>query len=151
VLRESLAFVGDTLAKRGVTIEADAGDSPLPILGDPSALQQVFVNLLLNASDAMPEGGTVSVRSTLTDGKSPRALIRVEDTGTGIAPEVMERIFDPFFTTKQSQGGTGLGLSICKRLIEELGGELRVTSGLGKGAAFTIDLPVHSEEKRPRG
>jgi signal transduction histidine kinase len=151
VLRESLVFVGDTLTNRGVMIEADSCESPLPILGDPSALQQVFVNLLLNAADAMPEGGKVSVRSTLANGKSPHALIAVEDTGTGIAPDVMEKIFDPFFTTKQSQGGTGLGLSICKRLIEELGGVLCVNSESGQGAAFTIELPLHSEEKRPRG
>ncbi|MBN1475527.1 PAS domain-containing protein [Candidatus Sumerlaeota bacterium] len=148
VLRESLAFVGDTLSKRGIKIEADVGESPLPILGDPSALQQVFVNLLLNAADAMPEGGRVSIRSTLSDGKCPRALICIEDTGTGIAPEVMERIFDPFFTTKQSQGGTGLGLSICKRLIEELGGGLHVVSELGSGTAFTVDLPLHAEEEK---
>ncbi|MYM56240.1 sensor histidine kinase [Thalassovita mangrovi] len=101
-------------------------------------LQQVLVNLILNAVHAMPEGGTLTVSVFDRDGD---VVIRVEDTGHGIAPEVLKRIFDPFFTTKQAQG-TGLGLSISQTLVTRAGGTLVASSTPGEGSRFDIFLPA---------
>jgi signal transduction histidine kinase len=106
---------------------------------DPMQLQQVFMNILINAADAMRDGGTLTVRTGFE--VSEEAIeITISDTGKGMDREQMENIFQPFFTTKPK--GTGLGLPITKRLIEQHGGSLRVESAVGKGTTFTITLPV---------
>jgi signal transduction histidine kinase len=113
-----------------------------PVKGSPTALSQVLLNLLVNALEALPEGpdarSVVTVR-LLSDGEA--AVVEVEDTGAGIEPHVLERVFDPFFTTKED-GGTGLGLAISKRIVDEIGGTIRVTSEPGAGARFTVRLPL---------
>lgn len=118
-------------------------DKHLPvIMADPMQLQQVALNLLLNAVDAMPDGGTIGVK-TSHNSLTHSIQIEVSDTGKGIDKEVIDKIFQPFFTTKAK--GTGLGLSITKRLVEEYGGNITVESNSGRGATFRITLPVKQE------
>lgn len=124
-------------------------DASLPLLlSDPSQLQQVFLNLITNAIDAH-EGkpyGKIHIRSAATNGKGG-VSVNISDTGSGIAPENLEKIFDPFFTTKPVGKGTGLGLSICYSIIRQLGGDISVTSQLGLGTEFTIFLPLKPPRK----
>ncbi len=109
-------------------------------VADPSQLEQVLVNLLLNALEAMPDGGTLAVRT----GADPDGMVRIEvaDTGKGVAPEHREKIFEPFFTTKGK--GTGLGLAISRQLTEQQGGTLRVGENPGGGAVFTVRVPARA-------
>jgi two-component system cell cycle sensor histidine kinase/response regulator CckA len=119
------------------------------VSADEGRVGQVFINLLVNAAQAIPEGNVDAneIRvSTRTDAAG-RAVIEVRDTGGGIPPEILERIFDPFFTTKPIGIGTGLGLSICHGLVTELGGELHVESKVGVGTTFRITLPPSTETK----
>lgn len=137
-----------TLKKKNIRWQEDIS-AGLLVRADGNQLEQVLLNLLLNAIDAMPEGGVLSVRSKRMrpakkgkkDGNtSPRVIIEVSDTGVGIAPEHLEKIFNPFFTTRSE--GTGLGLSICNRLVEEHEGMLEVQSREGEGSRFTVVLPA---------
>ena len=132
---------------------------PVPaVMANEGRLAQVFLNLLVNASQAIGEGcvgqNEVSVVTRTTAAGAAR--IEIRDTGSGIAPECLERIFDPFFTTKPLGVGTGLGLSICKGIVEKLGGTIRVETKLGHGSCFVIELPAALEdaafaEKEERG
>jgi two-component system, NtrC family, sensor kinase len=110
-----------------------------PVLGDEYKLQQVFLNLLINAYQAMPDGGELHISSLAADGQ---VCATISDTGMGIPAEHLGRIFDPFFTTKDVGEGTGLGLSISYGLIEQHGGTIEVESGPGEGATFIVRLPV---------
>ena len=101
-------------------------------------LQQVFLNLFLNARDAMPRGGWLSVSTRVDDG---RAVAEIADTGSGIPAEHLARIYDPFFTTKAIGRGTGLGLSITYGIVHEHGGSIRCDSAVGQGTRFTLALP----------
>jgi len=133
------------------------------VVGDPTQLHQVLLNLCVNARDAMPEGGTLTlaVEDTTIDAHyaglfgdvipGPYLRIRVEDTGTGIPPKVLEKIFDPFFTTKDVGKGTGLGLSTSLAIVKSHGGFLRVDSQPGKGARFDIYLPAQTEAQSESG
>ncbi len=102
-------------------------------------LEQVLLNLVLNARDAMPRGGTITIAAMRT---GARVQIEVQDTGTGIRPEVLPHVFEPFFTTK-GDSGNGLGLMIAKELIEQAGGAIRVDSRYGHGTIVHIELPRH--------
>jgi signal transduction histidine kinase len=113
---------------------------------NPAQIQQVLLNLLINARQAMPEGGVVRIRLGL-DAAGRLAEMRVADTGVGIAPADLRRIFEPFYSTKTGpdiagQGGTGLGLSVCRDIVEAHHGRLRAESRLGHGSTFTIILPA---------
>ena len=119
-------------------------DSCLPkTMADPLQLQQVFMNLLLNAAEAMPDGGTLTVQTSHKEA-SPFLRITITDTGSGINKSMINKIFLPFFTTKPK--GTGLGLAITKRLVEQHGANIRVTNNPDRGASFTIDLPIKPGE-----
>ncbi len=112
-------------------------------------IQQVLLNLLINARQAMPNGGQVTVRFGY-DSVSEMIDLSVRDTGSGIAPEALRKIFDPFFTTKSGpdasgKGGTGLGLATCRDIIEAHRGRIRVDSTPGRGTAFTLKLPVRRQ------
>jgi signal transduction histidine kinase len=134
------AFVGIDIRK--------SMDEGLPrTMADPMQLQQVFLNLFLNAGDAMPNGGTLAVR-TLYDASADSIRIDIKDTGTGIDPEILERIFSPFLTTKSK--GTGLGLAICKQMIEQHGGSIGAENDPAGGALFRIVLPVKRGEEEVR-
>ena len=126
-----------------------SGDDIWPVFADKGQLEQVLMNLAVNARDAMPGGGRFAIE--LENRKLARAehdlragdyvALRVSDTGIGIAPEHLDRIFDPFFTTKARGHGTGLGLSMCYGIVGQAGGSLTVESQLGVGTSFLILLP----------
>lgn len=140
VVREALDLLDTRRAKKGVRLEFELPDEPLVILGSDGEMQQVLTNLCLNSLDAMPEGGTLTVSAERRDG---RALVTIQDTGTGISPTQLEKIFEPFFSTKLQRGGTGLGLPISHDIIQRHGGDIHVESDLGTGTRFCIELPLH--------
>ena len=112
--------------------------------GDKQQLQQVLINLVQNARDSMPSGGTITLRgrsgaAAFRRGPKPAVMLDVIDTGTGIEPEVQNRLFDPFFSTKE--GGTGLGLAIAARIVEQHRGLLQFSTRRNQGSTFTIILP----------
>lgn len=112
-----------------------------PTLCNPGQLNQVFMNLLMNAAQSMESFGVITVRTASSDG---RIEVSVSDTGCGIPAGKVERIFDPFYTTKETGKGTGLGLSIVYDIVKKHNGEIRVESEPGKGTTFTVQLPVVS-------
>jgi len=133
------------LRKSNVTVDFLPEPAMPAIVADPNQLMQVFLNLLLNAEQAIRESrdrGTIRVRI----GRNPESVwVVFQDDGPGIAPENLTHIFDPFFTTKRPGRGTGLGLSICKTVLREHGGNIEATSAPGGGAVFTITLPIAAE------
>ena len=123
----------------------DAGDAL--VLADPAALAQIVLNLVLNARDAMPEGGTVRIRThrtTLED--RPAVCLTVRDEGVGMDEAVRARIFEPLFTTKGPEQGSGLGLSTVRRIVREIGGCIRVETAPGEGSTFDVCLPNASAD-----
>jgi PAS domain S-box-containing protein len=137
------------LRKSNITVDFLPEPSIPAIVADPNQLMQVFLNLLLNAEQAIRESrdrGTIRVRVGRNDGS---VWIVFQDDGPGIAPDNLAHIFDPFFTTKRPGRGTGLGLSICKTVLREHGGNIEAASGPGGGAVFTITLPVAVAESAP--
>jgi len=143
VVQETVSLLEHQLSKSGVKVKTSYGELR-PIHGNGGKLQQVFLNLFLNARDAMPSGGMIEIR-TWADGSN--AHIEVMDTGTGIAPENLHRIYDPFFTTKMARKGTGLGLSVTYGIIQEHGGSIEVSNRPGGGACFRLDLPFSGARK----
>ncbi len=139
VIQETLSLLEHQLQKTGVQVRNELDASLPPIHGNTGKLQQVFLNLFLNARDAMSSGGTLEVR-TWRDGGVVK--VDVADSGHGIAPEHLRRIYDPFFTTKGAQKGTGLGLSVTYGIIQEHGGSIEVTNRPDGGARFRLELPV---------
>jgi len=123
----------------GIELVIELAGSPLPVFGDRSQLEQVLLNLAVNARDAMPVGGRLIIR---TAGNASTVFVIVTDNGTGIPAELVNRIFEPFFTTKEVGKGAGLGLSTAYGIIKQSRGEIQVQSAPGKGAVFTISLPV---------
>jgi PAS domain S-box-containing protein len=141
VLDSSVNIAWNEIRHRARLVK-DYGDTPM-VESNESRLGQVFLNLLLNAAHAIPEGETErnEIRvSTRTDGRG-YAVVEIRDTGVGIPPEIRDRIFDPFFTTKPAGEGTGLGLWICSGILSALGGEITVDSDKGKGSVFRVALP----------
>jgi CheY-like chemotaxis protein len=118
--------------------------------GNESRLGQVFLNLLINAAQAIPEGPAAehAVTAAVRDGEPGWVIVEVSDTGGGIAPENLSRIFEPFFTTKPVVEGTGLGLSVCHGIVAGMGGKIEVDSKLGQGTTFRIRLPAASRAPR---
>jgi two-component system NtrC family sensor kinase len=146
-LDEAVSLTQHKLQLQQVTVSKRV-EGPAIVQGDFGQLRQVFVNLVLNACDAMPNGGALTVTSkTVDDGRAVE--IAVADTGTGIAPENLSRIFDPFFTTKQM--GTGLGLSVVYGVVEKHGGSMKAQSRLGEGTTMTVRLPLAGEAAAPAG
>ena len=142
VVKDALLILNDHLLSHSIETVLDL--SPVPLaLGNPNRLEQVIINLVTNARDAMPNGGvlTMSTRDEAMDG---RRLIRlmVKDSGIGIPEEVIDRVFDPFFTTKDTGKGTGLGLSISLGIVREHKGEIKVESKRGFGTAFHVIIPA---------
>ncbi|CAN5925212.1 hypothetical protein BH11MYX4_BH11MYX4_34540 [soil metagenome] len=148
VLELATAMISHELRDRARVVR-EYGAVP-PVEADESRLTQVFINLLVNAVQALPEGRseTNEIRLRTATDAAGRAVIEVTDTGAGIRPEVMTRIFDPFFTTKPVGIGTGLGLSICHTIVTGLGGEISATSEPGRGTTFCVVLPAVSPRRR---
>ena len=144
VVRDSLAITRprweEKKVKGGVPLQLELELGPVPVvMGRPAELNEVITNLVLNAIDAMPKGGTLRIRTRLGDHR--HAVITVADTGMGMSDEVRKKVFDPFFTTKGEEG-TGLGLSVSHSIVERHGGDLKVDSRTGEGTTFTITLPI---------
>jgi signal transduction histidine kinase len=138
LLDTALAFLSEKLERRAVRVERSY--APLPrVVGDPDKLQQLFLNLFLNAIDAMPEGGTLRV--ALRRGGALAVEIAVADTGVGVSRRDLEQLFKPFFTTKPPGRGSGLGLVVAQGIVADHGGEIQVASEPGHGTVFTIHLP----------
>jgi signal transduction histidine kinase len=138
VIEDIVAMVLHEFRGSGIEITMDLGSDLPPVAGNANYLQQVFLNLLINARDAMQTGGMITITMSLT---GFHVSVRVADTGAGIPPDVLEKIFRPFFTTKGDKG-TGLGLAICHKIVLQHKGDIRVESEVGKGTVFTIYLPV---------
>jgi two-component system, cell cycle sensor histidine kinase and response regulator CckA len=138
----ALRVVGSLVRERA-RLELDLVPIP-PARGDSARLGQVFLNLLINAAQAIPEGNVIGniVRVSTRLDDAGRIVVSIADTGAGMSPDIVKRIFDPFFTTKPVGSGTGLGLSICHGIVQGLGGELRVESTPGQGSAFHVLLPI---------
>ncbi|WP_454914676.1 sensor histidine kinase [Xanthobacter sediminis] len=145
VIGDSLLLVQHLLSRAEIAVERQDAASRLVFMNRVE-LQQVLINLMVNAAHAMPGGGTLTLESRdMARGGRPGVAILVRDTGTGIPAEHLARVFDPFFTTK-GQGGTGLGLSISYTLVERAGGAMGVESAEGAGSAFTVWLPQAADE-----
>ncbi len=157
LIREIEIILKETFPK-SIKIEVEVPTNLLPIMADPNQINQILMNLCVNARDAMPNGGTLKIKAqninlekhyaTQVPGikPGPYILITVEDTGIGVPPEIIDKIFDPFFTTKEPGEGTGLGLSIVKNIVKEHGGFINVYSEVGKGTIFKVYLPALAEE-----
>lgn len=137
-IRQLVEEIQPEIAAKSVHIEFDTPPPSETLLLDPTRLTHVFYNLIHNAVDAMPDGGKIKLRFAVQDHKLTTEL---EDTGTGIAPEIASRLFEAFATYGKAQG-TGLGLSICKKIIEDHRGEIRARSEPGRGAIFSFSLPL---------
>jgi two-component system NtrC family sensor kinase len=143
ILDEVLMLHAKQLQENDVKIKTNFFDDLEEVIASTNQLRQVFLNMISNARDAMPKGGTLNVSTLQENGF---AKVRFSDTGVGISEENIEKIFDSFFTTKDSVKGVGLGLSVCYGFIKDHGGDITVKSTKGEGATFTISLPVDPPE-----
>jgi two-component system, NtrC family, sensor kinase len=139
VVEETLSLMAHPLKTAHVRVTRNLQQELPPVLGSNNKLQQVFLNLFMNARDAMPSGGMVEVRTASNNGT---VEIEITDTGSGIPHENLHRIFDPFFTTKISGRGTGLGLSVSYGIIKEHAGKVDVRSTPDKGTSFRLEFPA---------
>lgn len=146
IVAEVCALLLNDLQTQRIHLLKHVDANVLPMRLDAVQIKQLLMNLMQNAMHAMPEGGELEVRTELLEQQRVRLLVR--DTGSGIAPEVLEKIFTPFFTTKAH--GTGLGLTICRQIVHEHGGEISVNSALGQGSTFIIDLPIKQKALAPK-
>jgi CheY-like chemotaxis protein/anti-sigma regulatory factor (Ser/Thr protein kinase) len=147
-LRWAIRVTGTLVKSRARLIENI--DSLPPVQGATARMGQVFVNLLVNAAQAIEDGDPESQVVAVTASASADGVVEVaiRDTGCGMTPDVMRRIFDPFFTTKPVGSGTGLGLSVCRGIIDSIGGVLNVESQTGEGTTFRVRLPVATERRK---
>ncbi len=144
LIRQALALQEGKAQQRGVRVELDLAEGLPPVPGG-AGLFQVFTNLVSNALDAMAAGGGTLSVSSRASGRA--VVVRVADTGCGMAPEVLERIFTPFFTTKPAGKGMGLGLAVCREVVERLRGRIEVESKPGHGTALTVTVPCGGIEQ----
>jgi two-component system NtrC family sensor kinase len=145
LVEQTLRLRAYSLRTQGIRVEYDLAEDLRPLQGDDRQLQQVFLNLLVNAEHAMAGAPRRAIR-VRTANEGERVVIEVADTGMGMTPEVQKRIFEPFFTTKPEGTGTGLGLSVSYGIVQAHGGQLTVQSAPGAGATFRIALPAADDE-----
>jgi two-component system NtrC family sensor kinase len=138
-VERALSLVSYRLDKEGVSLEKSLAKNEEMICGDSHHIEQVVVNIVINAFDAMPKGGKLTISSFFYDSK---ACIEVKDTGMGIAPENLDKIFDPFFSTKEPGRGTGLGLAVSYGIVKKHQGDILVESEVNRGTKFIVSLPV---------
>ena len=141
VVSRAVLLVKHKLDMQSIELREKLAENLPPVECDANQIQQVILVLLVNASEAMPKGGSVEV-STEFDPQSEQGVVKVKDTGNGIPPDVLPRIFDPFFTTKEDQNRTGLGLAVAHSIVEQHGGEISVQSTPGQGTEFQVALPM---------
>jgi two-component system NtrC family sensor kinase len=139
VLREVMSFLRYEARKRSITVIEELDYDVLPVAAESNRLKQIFINLIMNAFQAMGNGGALHVTTSMPDDRSVR--ITISDTGEGIPPERLERIFEPFYTTKKSGEGTGLGLYLVGNMVKLMQGSINVASRVGEGTTFIIILP----------
>jgi signal transduction histidine kinase len=137
---KTLELVHYHLRKQSIAVVREFADELPMIQADRQHLLQLFLNLITNAGDAMPQGGTLTIRVSAED----NVTVEIIDTGAGIAPKDLPKVIKPFFTTKPNGQGTGLGLPICQRIAKEHGGKLYIASELGKGTTVRVVLPTQS-------
>lgn len=138
-IRDAIQLVSNQAKINKIAVSADLPIEEMVVQGNANLLQQVFLNLFLNAFNSMPQGGKLIVSATRS---GDRAQVRVEDTGCGISPQHLEKIFDPFFTLSPVGKGTGLGLSICYSIVDQHLGTIEARSIEGQGTTFTVQLPL---------
>mgnify|MGYP001144912808 CR=1 FL=1 len=143
VVEAALRTMKSQLSPGHVRLKLDLQPNLPPLMGNANQLRQVFANLILNAQQAMPEGGELTISTRLLKGR--RVQVQVHDTGCGIPEEIHSRIFEPFFTTRPVGQGTGLGLSTSHRIIEAHKGSIEMESTVGVGTTFTVTLPTTEE------
>jgi CheY-like chemotaxis protein len=159
---EEIHGIMDETFPESITVHTDVDEDLPRVVGDATQIQQVLMNLCVNARDAMPEGGTLTIDAeavTLTEADAERNIdaepgpyvcIRVQDTGTGMPDDVMDKIFEPFFSTKEEGEGTGLGLSTAYSIVQSHDGFVDVNSERGEGTQFRVYLPVSTDEQERR-
>lgn len=148
VLNEVLSFVQLQFKKQNIGIVTELGDGLPGVYGDPALLYQVFLNIIMNAFQAMSRDGSLAIRTrAFQAGKVEKLEIKISDSGEGIRPENLERIFNPFFTTKQPGKGTGLGLAVTRRIVQEHNGDIEIKSAPGKGTTVTITFNAFRQKK----
>jgi two-component system NtrC family sensor kinase len=140
IVENTVTLVSHKLELGGVRLTLDLGQGIPALRCDPSQMQQVVMNLLLNAAEATPSGGTVTVATSL-EAATGRLVLEVSDTGAGMPPAIIDKIFDPFFTTKEEGKGVGLGLAVVYGIVQSHGGEIEVRSTVGSGTTFRVLLP----------
>jgi two-component system NtrC family sensor kinase len=140
-LDNALSLLESQAIFQNVTIKKNYADELPPVVADRSQLQQVFINIILNAVDAMDSKGTLTLKTAISEGE-PFVMVSISDTGHGIKKGDRSRLFEPFFTTKEVGVGTGLGLAICYSIIQKHQGAIEVESEIGKGSTFTVKLPL---------
>ena len=133
-----------------IKLHVDLVENLPPVSGDRGLLVQVFLNLILNAIDALPHGGHLFVRAA-EELDTGFLAIHIQDTGTGMPPHVVQSIFDPFFTTKPTGKGTGLGLAVSQSIVNRHGGDIEVSSEPGKGTRFVVRLPIQARPSTKPG
>jgi PAS domain S-box-containing protein len=146
LIGETLALTGYQIRLQGITVETDLAPDLPPVMADEGQMKQVFLNLLLNAQDAMPQGG--ALRVITRNSESRQVIITISDTGVGIPKENLSQIFESFFTTKKAGAGVGLGLSVVQGIIRDHHGSIDVDSEVGQGASFTLRLPAYRTEEK---
>jgi signal transduction histidine kinase len=144
VIGDVLGLLEHQFELHRIKVRRELSELPTVVMGAEHKLQQVFLNLFLNAKDAMPRGGWLTVRTRADNGQ---VVAEVADTGSGIPSEYLARIYDPFFTTKAIGQGTGLGLSITYGIVREHGGSIDCESNIGQGTRFTLVLPAVAVER----
>lgn len=152
ILEESLVLLEREMQKYRVAVRCEFGEVP-PVRAIGNQIQQVLLNLMTNARQAMPSGGELLLRIT-HDSAAKSVDLTIRDSGTGISREQLPKIFDRYYSTKDGpdetgKGGTGVGLATCKEIVDAHQGRIRVESTVGKGTAFTIRLPVYEEAVNP--
>jgi signal transduction histidine kinase len=139
IISESLSLVDPMLKTARISVHAHLKPSLPAVFGNSGKLQQVFMNLIMNARDAMPRGGELTIT---TESENSAVRVEVSDNGMGIPAEHLNKIFDPFFTTKATSRGTGLGLAVTYGIIQEHSGLIQVDSVVGRGTTFRLEFPA---------
>jgi len=143
IIKESLMTFEDLIHEQSINVKEEIDESTPEVLMDRDQLKQTLINFISNAIDAMPNGGTITVKTYLEELNNVNySVLEVEDSGQGIPDKKIDNIFEPFYSSKEIGEGTGLGLSICKKIIDEHHGLIKVESTLGKGTSFKVLLPV---------
>jgi signal transduction histidine kinase len=145
LLSETVSLTESQMRLQDIKVKRQLAADLLPVLGDQSQLKQAFLNLLLNAIEAMPGGGTLTLSTR--NARRQEVVIQIADTGVGIPKESISHIFEPFFTTKKTGSSVGLGLSVVYGIIRDHKGSISVDSTVGQGTVFTVRLPATKPEE----